>query len=195
MKSGMRPLIVVKIGTNVLTLPSGRVNINLILDIVDQIAVLAGPLPFLLVSSGAVGTGRGLVNLDYIKDARLRKQMHAAVGQGKIYSVYANALAEKGIVSAQALLTKRDFKIPEHFNSIMNTLKSLIEADKLIILSDIQGAFYVRSKTDKSASLVRTIDRISEETMKLCRNTLSGGGTGGMYSKLTAVKTGDGSRD
>jgi len=51
--------LVIKVGTNVLTRPDGRLDITNISHLVDQIAALkAAGVNLVLVSSGAVGAGR-----------------------------------------------------------------------------------------------------------------------------------------
>ncbi|MGK0290442.1 MAG: glutamate 5-kinase [bacterium] len=65
---------------------------------------------------------------------------------------------------------------------------ALMEADILVILSDIQGFFTADPKRDPSAKLIPVVEKITPELMTLCEETISTGGTGGMYSKIKAAE-------
>ncbi len=65
---------------------------------------------------------------------------------------------------------------------------SLIEADLLIILSDIDGMFTADPQQDSSAQLLSTITNLSEELDEYIFENKSAFGTGGMTSKLLAAK-------
>lgn len=63
----------------------------------------------------------------------------------------------------------------------------LCEADKLIILSDIDGFFDKDPRLFKDARLIREIDRIDKDTYALAGGAGSRRGTGGMRTKLEAA--------
>jgi len=64
----------------------------------------------------------------------------------------------------------------------------MMRVDLLVILSDIEGFFTADPKTNPDAELIRNVDQISPELLSLCEDSLSTGGTGGMYSKLKAAQ-------
>lgn len=64
----------------------------------------------------------------------------------------------------------------------------LIDADGLIILSDIDGLFSGNPKTDDSAVLIPVVDKITEEIETLAGGAGSNRGTGGMITKIHAAK-------
>ena len=64
----------------------------------------------------------------------------------------------------------------------------LINADGLIILSDIDGLFSGNPKTDDSAVLIPVVDKITEEIETLAGGAGSNRGTGGMITKIHAAK-------
>lgn len=64
----------------------------------------------------------------------------------------------------------------------------LINADGLIILSDIDGLFSGNPKTDDSAVLIPVVDKITEEIETLAGGAGSKRGTGGMITKIHAAK-------
>ncbi|MBI4697631.1 MAG: glutamate 5-kinase [Nitrospirae bacterium] len=63
----------------------------------------------------------------------------------------------------------------------------LVEADMLIILSDVDG-LYTRDPKDKTAELIMNVDGITPDIEKLAGGTGSAISTGGMYSKVLAAK-------
>jgi glutamate 5-kinase len=65
---------------------------------------------------------------------------------------------------------------------------TMMKVDRLVILSDIVGFFTADPKKDKTAQLIRQVDRITPELLTLCEDSLSEGGTGGMLSKLKAAE-------
>lgn len=64
----------------------------------------------------------------------------------------------------------------------------LINADGLIILSDIDGLFSGNPKTDDNAVLIPVVDKITEEIETLAGGAGSNRGTGGMITKIHAAK-------
>lgn len=65
---------------------------------------------------------------------------------------------------------------------------AMLQADLLVILSDIPGFYTADPKKDKKAKLIPKVEKISQELISLCEDSLSDGGTGGMYSKVKAAE-------
>ncbi len=65
---------------------------------------------------------------------------------------------------------------------------SKIEADLLILLTDIDGIYTADPKKDKNAELITTIDRITDDVMAVAKGKGSAFSTGGMKTKLLAAK-------
>lgn len=63
-----------------------------------------------------------------------------------------------------------------------------IDADLLIILSDIDGLYSADPHKDKSAKLISTVKEITEETVAMTDDTAGNLGTGGMITKIEAAK-------
>ena len=63
-----------------------------------------------------------------------------------------------------------------------------IGADKLILLSDIDGLFTADPHKDKNATLISHIEKIDDAVLNLGGGSVSGQGTGGMATKLEAAK-------
>ncbi len=65
---------------------------------------------------------------------------------------------------------------------------SLIDADLLINLSDIDGFYTANPHKDSGAELITVVPEITEEIEKLAASTCGSLGTGGMKAKLQAAK-------
>lgn len=64
-----------------------------------------------------------------------------------------------------------------------------VDADLLILLSDIEGLYTADPKKDASASLLHTVTEITPEILALAGGSGSSLGTGGMTTKLHAAQT------
>ena len=65
---------------------------------------------------------------------------------------------------------------------------SSVKADKLILLSDIDGLYTADPHTDPRAKLIPFVHCIDDKLCALAGGTASGQGTGGMVTKLQAAK-------
>jgi glutamate 5-kinase len=65
---------------------------------------------------------------------------------------------------------------------------NLIDADLLIILSDIGGLYTADPGTDPQASLIHVVNRVDENIFALAGGSRTGLGTGGMLTKLQAAR-------
>ncbi len=64
----------------------------------------------------------------------------------------------------------------------------MIEAERLIILSDVDGLFTGDPRTSKAAELIHTVKEITPDLEKRAGGAGTVVGTGGMYSKVLAAK-------
>jgi glutamate 5-kinase len=67
-------------------------------------------------------------------------------------------------------------------------VSSLIEAERFIILSDVDGLYTEDPKTHPGAKIIEYVEKITPELEAKAKGTGSIVGTGGMYSKLLATK-------
>lgn len=65
---------------------------------------------------------------------------------------------------------------------------SLVEADLLILLSDIDGLYTDDPNTNPEARFVDTVEHLDTHLLEMGKSTSSSVGTGGMASKLNAAK-------
>ena len=63
----------------------------------------------------------------------------------------------------------------------------MIEAERLIILSDVDGLYHEDPRRNPGAELIASVDRITDSIEKKAGDAGSAVGTGGMYSKLRAA--------
>lgn len=129
--------ITVKIGSNVLTRPDKNLDLERISHITEQIATLHRQgVKVILVSSGAVASGRGMVKKVPKKDPVSERQLLSSVGQIKLVSTYAGLFEAHGINCAQVLVTKQDFRTREHYLNMKNCISVLLEHNIVPILNE-----------------------------------------------------------
>ena len=225
--------IVVKLGTNVLRNDEGYVSLPRVYSFIEDIANLVkSGNEVIVITSGAVGLGKKRLGLESTEGTAL-KQACAAIGQGKLMSIYENGFDTYGLTAAQILLTEDDFSVRERYLSLRTTLNKLLElgaipvinqndtvttldilprfiqedmqvcfsdndklsalvaseldADLLIILSDINGLYDSNPKTNPDAKLIKSVDEVNDEILSLASG-VSDGGRGGMETKLKAAR-------
>ncbi len=71
---------------------------------------------------------------------------------------------------------------------LASMVAGLIDAERLIILSDVDGLFSDDPRRNPGASLIETVDKITPEIERMAGGSGSAVGTGGMFSKLLAAK-------
>lgn len=64
----------------------------------------------------------------------------------------------------------------------------LVNADKLLMLTDIDGLYDKNPNLDKSAKLIETVKNIDQKIEKIAGDAVSYKGTGGMVTKIQAAK-------
>jgi len=218
--------IVVKVGTSTLTTENGHLDIEKIKKIVLELSNLQDKgYDVILVTSGAVGAGMGLLNISEKPKTLAEKQMLSAVGQVSLMQIYQTLFKEHNKIIGQLLLTKEEFsnrkrylnmrnvcnaflkrkiipiinendaivsnalKIKVGDNDTMSALVSgLIDADLLIILSDIDGLYTDDPNSNKNAEFISFVEDV-DKYMGMGKSTSKSGlGTGGMYTKLLAAQ-------
>lgn len=80
-----------------------------------------------------------------------------------------------------------ELKIGDNDN-LSATVATLVDADVLIILSDIEGVYTANPQSDPAATLLKEIEDISPKIEELAGGAGSKLGTGGMYTKIQAAK-------
>ena len=120
--------VVVKLGTTTVIDPQGELSLQRVEPIVHAIATLqTSDHQVVLVSSGAVGLGRGWLGLhpSRLKDMAT-KQACAAVGQSLLMEAYKRLFGVHGVKIAQVLLTEEDFSNWQRYSNLRRTMEKLI---------------------------------------------------------------------
>lgn len=211
----MSKVIVIKIGTRVITDTDGRLDLSQIENLVTQISALKVK-GIVVVTSGAIGAGMAELGLKKRPKAIAELQACAAIGQGRLIEAYAQAFKKKGRIAAQILLTADDLRSRIRFLNARNTMLKLLEEgvipivnendtvaveeikfgdnDKLsaLVTNLVQAdLLVVLSDVDglynKYGKVVERVTHITKEIEDLCGKA-STMGTGGMRSKLDAAK-------
>lgn len=133
----MKERIVVKIGSNVLTRKDGKLDVTRMSALVDQIADLhkAG-VEIILVSSGAVASGRSEVKAGSKLDTISARQLYSAVGQVKLINRYYDLFHQQSIVCGQVLATKEDFATRRHYLNQRNCMSVMLENKVIPIVNE-----------------------------------------------------------
>lgn len=133
--SGVRRILV-KVGSAVLTGEDG-LNLQVIEQLVADIAALRERgCQVVLVSSGAIASGKHRMGIEGKLKSIPQKQAAAAVGQGRLMRVYSNAFGKHGLFVGQVLLTMSDIIDRKRFLNIRNTLFTLLEWDVITIINE-----------------------------------------------------------
>jgi len=152
--------IVIKIGTGVISKKDGKLNPRVLKILVEQCAQLRKQgVEAVIVTSGAVGTGRGLITIEDGADSVVKKQVYAAVGQVKLMSTYAKYFAKHGIFCAQILATKEDFRDKEHYLNMKNCMENLLRDNVIPVVNEndaVAVAELVFTDNDELAGLIAT---------------------------------------
>ena len=215
--------VIIKIGTSTITHENGLINYEMMGNIVKQISNLKNKgYEVVLVSSGAVGAGLGILKNMKRPMSIPEKQAAAAVGQVTLIHLYQKMFLEYNQNISQILLTKSDIEDRERYLNIRNVffelisrdiipiinendvvitdeirvgdndtlsalVANLVDADLLIILSDINGLYNSNPIENKNAILINEVKDIND-VLSFAKDSSSSQGTGGMITKLNAAK-------
>lgn len=210
-----RPVIVFKIGTSSITTEHGEVDDTLLDSIAEQISVLHTDYDIVIVSSGAVGTGKKFIK-DYSGRTEERKAA-AAIGNPILVGKYALAFQKKNIHIAQNLCERQHFSNRNQFLQLRDTYQELWKqkvipiANENDVVSNVElkfsdndelatllavgfGAKYLLIATsvpgvlDKNNEVIDRIEKFTPTIFSYARQEKSSLGLGGMISKLTHAR-------
>jgi glutamate 5-kinase len=210
--------IVIKIGTKVIASSDKSLDRDRLKDIIDQMAdILDGGLRVIVVTSGAIGAGMSLLGLKKRPVKLQDLQATASIGQSYLMQLYSGYFKERGYLVGQILLTQEDFNDRKRYLNIKYTIETLLHhkavpiinendtisteeikcgdndrlsslvsdlchANMLILLTDVGGLL------DGKYNVINFVDEITPRISKLARSSKCELGTGGMASKLDAIR-------
>ena len=129
--------IVVKLGTGVLTDSRKQPDLAQMTQLAAQIAALrAQGREVVIVSSGAVGAGMGILGLEKRPVETAELQACAAVGQPRLMTLYEKLFGEAGHRVAQVLLTHDDLEHHERHLNARTTLDALLRHGIIPIINE-----------------------------------------------------------
>ena len=210
--------VVIKIGTRVLTDKGGNLDEGVIQGLVKQICgMLDSEILVLIVSSGAIGAGMGLLNIKKRPQDLAELQSMASIGQTHLMNVYNKYFSKDGRLTGQILLTQDDFDNRVRYLNIKYTINTLLghgavpiinendtiqteeikcgDNDRLSsLVADLTEADALIMLTDvdglldREGKLIEEIDNITDNIRALSKETKAGLGTGGMDTKIQAAE-------
>ena len=125
---GRMPVVVVKLGSSIVAEDSGELRLSTVARICEEVAALhAGGTDVVVVTSGAIARGMHLLELPVRPREIAELQAASAMGQGRLYRTYDELLREKGVRSAQVLLTFFDMSARTHYLNARRTLQTLLD--------------------------------------------------------------------
>src|ERR1700731_4388866 len=120
--------VVVKLGSSVVADGDGEPRADVLRNVCEALAgVHRGGDELIVVTSGAIARGMRVMSLSQRPSSIRELQAASAVGQGKLYRIYDELLRERGVTSAQVLLTFFDMSARPHYLNARQTLTTLLE--------------------------------------------------------------------
>jgi glutamate 5-kinase len=129
--------IVVKLGSSVVAGSDGELRMDVLAGLTEELAARHhGGEEVIVVTSGAIARGIRVMELAQRPSSIGELQAASAVGQGKLYRVYDDLLRERGVTSAQVLLTFFDMSARTHYLNARQTLTTLLEWRVLPVINE-----------------------------------------------------------
>ena len=150
--------IVVKFGTGVLTDSRKQPDLAQMKQLTGQVAAIrAQGRQVVIVSSGAVGAGMGVLGFEKRPSELSALQACAAVGQSRLMTTYEKLFGEAGFSVAQVLLTHDDLEHHERHLNARNTLVTLLDHGVIPIINENDAISFTELKfgdNDRLSALV-----------------------------------------
>lgn len=216
--------ITIKIGSALLVDKDGKLRKAWLDALAQDIAALkADGRDIVVVSSGAIALGRGLLRLSALTLTLEQSQAAASAGQIALSQAWAEALGRHAIVTGQILITPNITEERRYYLNARTTIQTLlgldaipiinendsvataeirygdndrlsarvatmIEADLLVLLSDIDGLYTAPPARDPAAIHIPLVERITPEIEAMAGGAASHLSRGGMTTKVEAGK-------
>ena len=217
--------LTIKIGSaTIVDSTTGRLRSEWLAALAEDIAALkAEGRSVVIVSSGAIALGRGILGLEAVSLPLEQQQAAASAGQIALSQAWAESLGRHNIVTGQILITPNITEERRYFLNARTTIStlltlgavpiinendsvataeirygdndrlsarvaSMIEADCLILLSDIDGLYTAPPARDPSARHLPLVPQITPEIEAMAGGAASHLSRGGMTTKVEAGK-------
>ncbi len=210
-----KPVLVIKLGTAVLTNDKGALVLATLKKVAAEIAVLLAEHRVVLVSSGAVGSGRSY--LSSYKGTLVERKAAAAIGNPILIRHYQKQFSRYGIPVAQALCERQHFSSRPRFLQLKETFQVFWDNGVLPIMNEndlVSNVELKFSDNDELATLtaigfdaeamllctsvgglqdgdgkvIPRVEKVGGDILGLVQKGKSSVGLGGMLSKLTFTR-------
>lgn len=164
--------IVIKVGTSTLTHGPGRPNlrsIEMLARVLSDIKNMGNEV--VLVSSGAIGVGVGMLHMDERPTELRLKQAAAAVGQCELMHLYDKFFSEYGQVTGQILLTYDNVDNSFSRENLENTFSTLLELGVIPVVNENDSVSTNEIETGEH-KIFGDNDTLSAIVAKLCNADL-----------------------
>src|SRR5690554_4943165 len=214
--------LTIKIGSALLVDKQGQLRKQWLGELaVDITALKRAGCEVVIVSSGAIALGRGLLGLSAVALTLEQSQAAASVGQIALSQAWAEALGNHGIVIGQILITPNITEERRYYLNARTTIATLlglgavpiinendsvatfeirygdndrlsarvatmIEADLLVLLSDIDGLYTAPPARNPDARHIPHVAAITPEIEAMAGGAASHLSRGGMTTKIGA---------
>lgn len=210
-----KPLLVLKVGTSSITQQNGTLHEPILVEVARQIALLHASYRLVIVSSGAVGTGKTLMK--QFNGGITERKAAAAIGNPILLAKYAQFLSPYGITIAQSLCERQHFSDRKKFLQLRETFEMLWDNEVVPIANenDVVSSLELKfSDNDELATLIAVgfgaellligtsvpgvlnaqnqlvtyVEEVNAKVLNWARKDTSSLGLGGMISKLTFAR-------
>ncbi len=181
--------IVVKVGTSSLTYPNGTMHFSQMEKLVRQLAELTHQgYEVVLVTSGAIGAGIGLMNLNEKPKTVADKQAIAAIGQLHLMHLYQKFFSEYGKHIGQILLSKDDILNKKRSQNARNTIDSLIAYSTIPIINENDAVVVDEIKVGDNDTLSAYVSQLIHADLLILLSDIDGLYTDNPRTNTTAIK-------
>lgn len=210
-----KKVLVIKLGSAVITNAAGNINKAVIKKIVGDVHHLSAQYQIVLVSSGAVSSGKKYIN-NY-KGTLLQRKVAASIGNPILIQLYRSYFQKYGLIVAQALCERGHFSNRKQFLQLRETFNAFWQNDMIPVvnendvISDLELKFSdndelatllaiafdaetlvlctsVGGLLDGSKNIINEVKKVDGAIVSLVSNEKSAVGLGGMLSKLTFTR-------
>src|SRR5688572_6161616 len=165
--SMQKPVLVIKLGTAVITNSEGIIDHEVIKKVAAEIASLSGRYRVVLVSSGAVGSGKA--HIRNYKGSLTERKAAAAVGNPVLIQLYQQYFKPYDIPVAQALCERHHFSGRTQFLQLKETFATFWQNNILPVVNEndlVSNVELKFSDNDELATLIAI--GFDAETLVIC---------------------------
>ena len=167
--------VVIKVGTSVLSNEDDSLNMVRIAALVDQIdRIRRTGRRVVLVSSGAVGAGMGLLGLKERPKDLPHLQAAASSGQAHLIRLYDDCLQAHGCRAAQLLLTANDFRTRERYLNVRNTVNALADYDIVPVINENDSVSITEIQFGDNDQLAGMVSNLLDDSILVILSVVDG---------------------